>query len=316
MFRRILAGTAALALPFALSIPADAHASLEKSGAAPGSFKAVLRIPHGCDGKPTDTIRIEIPEGYIGVKPMLKPGWTIAVETGDYAKSYQLHGEPMTSGVKSVTWSGGNLPDGFFDEFLLLGTIAGVADGDTLYLETTQKCGAEEIAWAEIPAAGQNPHELDHPAPAITIADGADEHAGHGAGAAVAAGDLEISGYWAKAMLPGQPAGGGYLSIANKGGAADRLVSVSSPAAGMVEVHMMEIVDDVMNMRPVEGGVEIAPGAMVELKPGGMHLMFMQVKEPFKEGTSVPVTLEFEKAGKVDLALPVQTAAGDDHSQH
>ena len=95
--------------------------------------------------------------------------------------------------------------------------------------------------------------------------------------APVMAGDLEISAYRAKAMLPGQPVGGGYLSIANKGTAADRLVAATSPSAGMVEIHTMEIVNDVMTMRPVEGGLEIPAGATVELKPGGTHLMFMAV---------------------------------------
>lgn len=155
------------------------------------------------------------------------------------------------------------------------------------------------------------------PAPAIRIAAGSDDHAGHGGqGAVVTAGGLEISSYWAKAMLPGQPAGGGYLSVTNKGDAPDRLLSASSPASGMVEIHTMEVVDDVMTMRPVEGGLEIAPGATVELKPGGMHLMFMQVAKPFGEGETVPVTLQFEKAGAVEIALPVRKTAGDDHSQH
>ena len=131
------------------------------------------------------------------------------------------------------------------------------------------------------------------------------------AAAPVTAGDLEISHFRAKAMLPGQPVGGGYLSIANKGTAADRLVTVTSPNAGMVEIHTMEIVDDVMTMRPVEGGLEIPAGATVELKPGGAHLMFMAVSEPFKQGATVPVTLEFEKAGKVDLVLPVERLGGD-----
>jgi uncharacterized protein YcnI/copper(I)-binding protein len=316
MIRTILPCAAALALPLVLSVPAAAHASLETSETAPGSFKAVLRIPHGCDGKPTDTVRIEIPEGYIGVKPLPKPGWTLAVEKGSYAKTYKLHDGEVNSGVKSVTWSGGDLPDDFFDEFVVLGTVSDVPEGETIYLKTMQKCGADEIAWSEIAADGQNPHDLAHPAPGITVTAGPDEHPELGMASAVIAGDLEISGYWAKVMLPGQPAGGGYLKIANKGTAADRLVSVSSPAAAMTEIHTMEIVNDVMNMRPVEGAVEIAPGATVELKPGGMHLMFMQVKEPFEEGTTVPVTLEFEKAGKVELALPARKAAGDDHSQH
>jgi len=72
----------------------------------------------------------------------------------------------------------------------------------------------------------------------------------------------------------------------------------------------------VMVMRPVDGGVEIPAGQTVELKPGGLHLMFMQVTEPFKEGQSLPVTLEFEKAGKVELTLPVKSATGGDGHQH
>jgi copper(I)-binding protein len=124
------------------------------------------------------------------------------------------------------------------------------------------------------------------------------------------AGDLTISGGWLRAMLPGQPAGGGYLTIANSGTVDDRLVSVSTPAAGKSEIHMMEMKNDVMIMRPVDGSIEIPAGATVELKPGGLHLMFMQVIEPFKEGATVPVTLEFEKAGKVEVDLPVKAASG------
>jgi copper(I)-binding protein len=134
--------------------------------------------------------------------------------------------------------------------------------------------------------------------------------------APVVAGDLEISAAWARAMLPGQPAGGGYLTVTNKGAAADRLTGASSPAAGKVEIHEMKIENDVMVMRPVDGGLEIAPGATVELKPGGFHLMFMSVTEPFAEGGTVPLTLEFEKAGKVEVALPVRAKGGGEHSGH
>jgi periplasmic copper chaperone A len=134
---------------------------------------------------------------------------------------------------------------------------------------------------------------------------------------AVTAGDLTITGAWARAMLPGQPTGGGYLTITNKGGASDRLVSVASESAGMVEVHSMETADNVMVMRPVEGGLEIPPGATVELKPGGLHLMFMSVKAPFKAGTSVAVTFKFEKAGAVQVTLPVQAKEGaGEHAGH
>ena len=125
------------------------------------------------------------------------------------------------------------------------------------------------------------------------------------ASASVAAGDLEITAYRAKAMLPGQPAGAGFLTIVNNGSGADRLLAATSSSAGMVEIHTMEVVNDVMTMRPVDGGLEIPAGATVELKPGELHLMFMHVTEPFKEGGTVPVALEFEKAGKVDIAFPV-----------
>lgn len=140
--------------------------------------------------------------------------------------------------------------------------------------------------------------------------------------APVTAGKLEISEAWARAMLPGQPAGGGFLTITNKGGEPDRLVGASSPAAGKVEVHTMEVVNDVMTMRPVQGGLEIPAGATVELKPGGLHLMFMKVSEPFKDGGTVPVSLEFEKAGAVEVVLavrkPGQEHSGEamDHSGH
>lgn len=131
----------------------------------------------------------------------------------------------------------------------------------------------------------------------------------------VSAGNLEISAGWARAMLPGQPTGGAYLTIANKGGEDDRLIAESSPAAGKVEIHSMEVVNDVMVMRPVEGGLVIPAGAAVELKPGGLHLMFLQVSEPFRDGGTVTLELEFDRAGKVDVALPVRKA-GPDHSGH
>jgi copper(I)-binding protein len=127
----------------------------------------------------------------------------------------------------------------------------------------------------------------------------------------VTAGELEITGYWAKTMLPGQPSGGGYFTVTNKGGEPDRLMSVSSRAAGMVELHKMEVVNDVMTMRPIEGPLEIPAGGSVELKPGGTHLMFMHVSEPFKQGATVAVTLEFVRAGKVDIALPVKKSAAE-----
>lgn len=317
--RHLLVQLAAAGALTAFSIAtAFAHASLETAEAKPGGYKAVVRIPHGCDGQPTNTVRVEVPEGYIGVKPMPKAGWTLDIETGDYDQTYRLHGSEVASGTRVVTWSGGSLDDQHYDEFVLSGTLSGVEEGQVLHFVTTQYCADGEVSWNEIAAEGQNPHSLTHPAPSLTIlaasGGGHGDHAGHGgAPEAVVAGDLEIASAWARAMLPGQPAGGGYLVVTNKGAEADRLVGGSTPAAGRVEIHTMEIVNDVMTMRPVEGGVEIPAGGSVELKPGGLHLMFLEVSEPFREGQTVPVTLEFEKAGTVELHMAVRAAGGGGH---
>lgn len=309
MRRYVLPLAAACALTAVSIVTAFAHSTLEKAEAPAGSYKAVLRIPHGCDGQATHTVRIDLPEGFIGAKPMPKAGWQVATEKGDYAKTYKLHGKDVSSGLKSVTWSGGDLPDDFYEEFVVNGSLS--ADpGAKLPFIVTQLCKDGQVAWNEIAAEGQDPHSLKHPAPFVTIAAAADDgHGGHMAADAVKVGDLTLTGGWLRAMLPGQPAGGGFVTIANGGSTPDRMIGVSTTAAGKSEMHTMEIKNDVMVMRPVEGGIEIPAGQTVELKPGGLHLMFMQVKEPFKEGATIAVTLEFEKAGKVELQLPVKAAA-------
>src|SRR5262249_38854409 len=76
--------------------------------------------------------------------------------------------------------------------------------------------------------------------------------------------------------------------------------------AGKIEVHEMATTEGVMKMRPVEGGLTIDPGKTVKLAPGGLHLMMMNLKSPLKQGDKMPVTLEFEKAGKVAITLDVQ----------
>lgn len=122
--------------------------------------------------------------------------------------------------------------------------------------------------------------------------------------APVKAGDLELTGLWARAMLPNQPAGGGFVTIRNTGTQDDRLLKVETPLA-RGEVHEMAVADGVMRMRELADGLPLPAGETVELKPGGFHLMFLEVKEPFAEGGSVPATLVFEKAGRVDVNLKV-----------
>jgi periplasmic copper chaperone A len=128
-------------------------------------------------------------------------------------------------------------------------------------------------------------------------------------------GALEIADPWARATPPSAPAGGGFLKITNTGTTPDRLVSASSPGADIVQVHEMKMDGNVMRMREVEKGLEIPAGGSVTLAPGGYHLMMMGLKAPFKQGAAVPVTLVFEKAGKIDVELAVE-AMGASHATH
>jgi len=121
------------------------------------------------------------------------------------------------------------------------------------------------------------------------------------------AGDLEIVHPVARATPPGAPVSGGYMTLRNTGGEADRLIGGSADFAGKVEIHEMAMDGDVMKMRQLENGLEIPPGGEVVLKPGGYHVMFMQMKEQLEPETSRKATLVFEKAGEVEVDFSVVT---------
>ena len=122
----------------------------------------------------------------------------------------------------------------------------------------------------------------------------------------VKAGDLVITQAWARATPKGAKIGGGYLTIENKGTAPDRLIGGSADIAGSVQVHEMSMDGGVMKMHPLDKGLAIEPGKTVKLAPGGYHLMMMDLKSPLKKGDKLPITLEFEKAGKVQVSLDVE----------
>ena len=128
----------------------------------------------------------------------------------------------------------------------------------------------------------------------------------------VRVGDLVITGAWSRATPGGAKVAGGYLTIENKGAAPDRLIGGSADVAGKVEVHEMAMNNGVMTMRPLEGGLTIEPGKTVKLAPGGYHLMMFDLHGALKQGDRLPVTLDFEKAGKVkvDAGCPGRRRAG------
>ncbi len=289
IFTRALAGAAALAVLGAA--PALAHVTLEVAEApADSTFKAVLSVPHGCGEQPTNAVTVTMPEGFIDVRPMPKPGWTLETTKGDYARTYTLWGTDHAAGVTAITWSGGDLPSDHYDEFVFRGRITGFAPGTVLPFKVVQTCPDGEASWTEVAAPGEDAHALDHPAPTLTViaaeADaGHGGHASHGAAAAehaggpVTAGDLTIAGSWMRQAPPGAQVAGGYLTITNNGDTSDRLVGGAAAFARHVEVHQMATKDGMMTMNAVEGGLEIAPGATVELSPGGYHLMLMGLSE-------------------------------------
>ncbi len=118
-------------------------------------------------------------------------------------------------------------------------------------------------------------------------------------------GSIKIAHPWMRATPKGAAVAAGYMIITNKGAAPERLVGGTSPVAGRFEIHRMAMEGGVMKMRPVEGGLEIKPGEKVELKPGSFHIMLMDLKQPLEKGQRIKGTLEFEKAGKVDIEYSV-----------
>jgi uncharacterized protein YcnI/copper(I)-binding protein len=331
--QRLLAGAgfAAMAV-IAFQSSAFAHITLATGEARAGTYyKAVFQVPHGCDGAATQTIRIQIPEGVIGVKPMPKAGWTLNITRGAYAKSYKSHGKAVTEGPKEVVWSGGSLSDDNYDEFVFTSFVTDFPTGQAIYFPTLQQCAKGEVRWDQIASTGQNPHDLKSPAPTLRIAAEtavAQGHADHdgtqgtnaastsGSSDTLKVGDLVVASPWTRATPGGAKIAGGYLKITNNGKAADRLVSAVSAGASHVEIHQMSMTDGVMKMRPLPDGLVIKPGETVELKPGGFHMMFMDIKQPLKQGDTLKATLMFEKAGNLDVSFNVNAMGATAEPAH
>lgn len=127
--------------------------------------------------------------------------------------------------------------------------------------------------------------------------------------AATAAGaQTTVKDAWIRGTVPQQRATGLFAQITSAQGG--RLVSITSPAAGVAELHEMALDGNVMKMRALPGGLELPPGKLVELKPGGYHVMLLELKQPLNAGDQVPVTLVFEGADRqretVELKVPVK----------
>ncbi len=287
----------------ALAGTAHAHVTLEQHEIAAGATgKITYRVPHGCKDAATTALHMKIPEGFAHVKPMPKAGWDLATErTGD--------------AVSEVVWSNGSLPDDFYDEFSLRGTVGGDVAPGPMFFGVEQDCGAAKAMWTDTSADD----EIETASPRLIVVaagagDGGHDHMAMGADTAPAVtgdapvyrvGALTVTAPYARATLPGAPVGGGYLSVTNEGASDDRLLSLTSDVADRVQVHSMTMDGSVMKMRPVTGGLTIPAGGTVDLTPAGYHLMFMDLKSALTPGETVEVTLTFETAGMLKVPMVV-----------
>jgi periplasmic copper chaperone A len=152
----------------AIAVSASAHVTLEQREAPIGaSYKATFKVPHGCGDSPTIRLRVQIPAGVIGVKPMPKPGWQLETVKAKYDKPYKMFHATVSEGVREVTWTG-RLPDDYYDEFVLSSYLTDeLTPGRTLYFPVVQECEKGTHRWIEIPEAGKD--EPREPAPGLKL---------------------------------------------------------------------------------------------------------------------------------------------------
>ncbi len=124
---------------------------------------------------------------------------------------------------------------------------------------------------------------------------------------------LRVSNPFTRATPPGAKVAGAFMSIENQGKEADRLVSASSPVAAVVAIHEMTMDGGLMKMRAVKG-IDLKPGATVELRPGGYHVMLEDLKRPLKDGEQIPLVLTFEKAGALEVKVNVGAMGAAAHT--
>jgi hypothetical protein len=261
---------------------ASAHVILPPGGATAGdSYAAAFRVGHACSGaRSTTGITVRIPEGFSVQKAEPRPGWTLTTAPG------------------SVSWRADSaqsaLPTAERADFVVRGTLT--SKPGTLWFKVLQSCDVGSADWAEVPAAATDKPafpaaRLDVLAPGVAA--------------------VEVRNAWVRFAVKGQSGTGAYMTLAAPSGA--RLTGISTPVAALAEVHEMKMEGDVMRMRAVTGGLELPPRQPVELKPGGYHVMLMDLKKALVVGETVPLTLEFvDGAGRKGIArldVPVRAAA-------
>ncbi len=175
MFQRTYLAVCAIAT-LGVSSAALAHVTLEQPSVEAGTYyKATLRVGHGCEGLPTAVLKVQIPEGFQGAKPMPKAGWTLAMLRTKLAKSYDNHGKAVTEDVNEITWTASSadqyLADTHYDEFVLRGKSPTTTG--PLWFKVTQLCKDGDKngrnVWDEVPASGTSTKDLKSPAALLNV---------------------------------------------------------------------------------------------------------------------------------------------------
>src|SRR4051812_12080230 len=240
------------------------------------SYAAFFKVDHGCDGSPMVALRIQVPVGVTVLRTPEKPGWKLEAKT-------------VKDSLTEITWRG-RLDAKASDQFGLLLKLP--VKAGPLYFPAVQQCEKGEIRWTDISGL--------HPAPMLQLT-------AANSPAPVMAGNMMIGSVWSPATPGGAATAAVYATIMNHGSQPDRLIGGSSPIAGKFEIHQTTRTNGVMSMRPLSTGIPIPPGGMVTLGPqGDYHVMLSGLKEPLKPGTRVPATLNFAKAGAVQVEVTIE----------
>lgn len=176
MIRNFLTAAAAVTGFTLIAAPLMAHVTLDtREAAANTTVRLALRVPHGCGDAATQTLRVQIPAGFVNVQPMVKAGWLTEARHADYPVPVTHRDMTLRAGVRELSWSGGDLPSAFYDEFVLRGAVASsVAPGTELFFPVVQECATGEAIWIDTSGSP----DAEGPAPFITVIE-APAPAGH-----------------------------------------------------------------------------------------------------------------------------------------
>ena len=278
---------------------ASAHVGLPAGGATAGSnYDAAFTVGHACEGaQSTTALTVQLPAGFRFAEAIPRDGWTLSTP-----KAGSDGGE--------VRWAANSAANALTGHdrvsFIVRGTLP--KQTGVLYFPVKQSCDVGQAEWVQIPAPGDS-SKLKMPAAKLEVL-------------AADIAPVDIKGAWVRATIAGQSGTGAFMTLQAPMGA--RLIGVSTPAAGVSEVHEMKMEDNVMRMRQVKG-LDLAPRQPVSLTPGGFHIMLMDLKQPMAEGQHIDLDLLFETAtgtklhrtvsAEVKKAAPGGAAAPSGH-QH